>query len=159
MQKPYTTFNAPDIYLKIVIPVSLLLLGLSFTQNSYYLEGIPENEHPSTVFLFFLGWIGFLGDYLTGTILWMANPLYILSILLCCTGKRITAFILSLIASILAFSFSLFDGAMVSKTETYAKIISLETGYWLWLGSIALLMVGIGLSIIIQPSIQKNKIG
>lgn len=158
MQYPYTTFKIPDLYLKIAIPVSLLLLALSFSQNSYYLEGISAGDHPSTLSLFFLGWMGFLGGYLTGTILWMANPLYILSIILCCTGKRITAFILSLIASILAFSFSLFDNAMISKMESSAKIISLEKGYWFWLASIIVLMIGAGISIIMTKISLKNDI-
>ena len=139
---------------KYTIYISLIILGISLSQPAFYID---KEENPAawanSLILFFFGWTFPFGGGITGFLFWCANPIYILSIILI-IGKKNFGIILSIIASIIAFSFSLMDEIVASSSGSLYKITSLELGYKLWLTSIWTLSIGTLISFIIN---KKNK--
>lgn len=90
-----------------------------------------------------------MGGALVPFLIWCANPIYIFSIIL--TLQRIEiGFYLSLIAVIVAFSFSQLDTIIASESGRESPIKSLELGYKLWLTSMVILCIGTGINLIVM---------
>ena len=125
--------------------MSVILLLISFTQPAFYIDS-PENPSgwSDSKFLFFLGWMSFLGGYILGTIIWLSNPIYLFSMFLIMNKKD--GFYWSLLSTILALIFSQLNSIMTSESGTYTKISSLETGYKFWLASFVVLTIGTGIN-------------
>ncbi len=92
--------------------------------------------------------MSFLGGAFIPFIIWLANPLYIISVIQTVKG-RITGLYYSLSATILAILFSQLDSIMTSESGSTSQITSLGRGFWLWLASFAVLSLGIILNNII----------
>ena len=141
---------------QITIVLSLTILIVSLTQPAFYLD---RDENPAawadSWLLFFLGWTFPLGGAIIPFLIWCANPIYILSIILTLKGKKI-GFYLSLLASIIAFSFSQLETIIASESGKESTIKSLELGYKLWLTSILVLCLGTGLNLLLKSKQQKN---
>jgi hypothetical protein len=133
---------------RLTICVSVILLALSLTQPAFYIGSAEPDAWANSVMLFFMGWSAVMGNLLMGLI-WLANPLYLMSIRLSIKKNR-KASVVSLIAASLAFSFSLLDTISVSDSGGSSEITSLEAGYWLWLASFFVMALGTAISELLE---------
>ena len=135
---------------QITIVLSLMILIISFTQPAFYIDW---KENPAawadSWLLFFFGWTFPLGGAIIPFLIWCANPIYILSIILTLKGKSM-GFYLSLLATVIAFSFSQLDTIITSESGRESPITSLELGYKLWLTSIIILCLGTGIDLLLK---------
>ena len=126
----------------IVSVISIAILICSFTQPAFYIDRQgSQDAWSNSLFLFFLGWLFLLGGGLIPTLIWLANPIYFLSLALSLKGKKIGIY-LSLVSVILAIIFSLLESIITSESGAHSKIVSLELGYKLWLTSFLVLAFG-----------------
>src|ERR1700739_5006702 len=77
------------------ITLSFAVLAISLSQPAFVLEG-QTIDNGSSIMLFFLGWMGFLGGAWE-CVFWIANPIYLLAAYLF-IKKRDEAVILSAVA-------------------------------------------------------------
>lgn len=117
--------------------LSLALLIIAITQKNYQLaDGRPPCDGIAT---FFMGWLGiFYGD---AGLCWLANPIGIASAFLM-KAYPLTALITSALALVIALAFLCFNEIVATEAPTYEKIIGYKAGYWLWVGSMAILYTG-----------------
>lgn len=132
-----------DGFFTMLVLVSIILFAASLTQPAFTTQK-PDDPQYSSVFVFALGWAGFLAGNLFAVVLWLANPLYLLAIISGFRGKHTIAFICSAIALIMAAIFPLIEGIATSESGggPFYRIASLNSGYWLWLLAIATITVG-----------------
>jgi hypothetical protein len=125
----------------ITIVLSLLIFGISLSQNAVIVN-YDEIKAVSSLEYFFMGSTAFIGGGLLEQIIWLANPLCFFAIrfLIKNDDRAIT---LSVIALVLAISFSFWNEILGAESGAMAKIISLELGYYLWVLSILILTIGI----------------
>jgi glucan phosphoethanolaminetransferase (alkaline phosphatase superfamily) len=129
--------------IKTIIIVSVLLLLIaSLTQDAIIINHSQKIESQSSAGYFFFGFIVLLGGALFEWIIWLANPLCLLTIISLVKDKR-SSVITSSIALLLAASFRLWKEVLGSESGSMAPIISFEPGYYLWLASILLLNIGV----------------
>jgi len=122
----------------------MLLLALSLTKPAFILEGREAAGIGTAPWvLFFLGWAGlFTGNFMV-TLVWMANPVCILSVLYSCLGKKGKALIFSLLSLILALGFIFVNSIMAGESGIVpAGIVALRAGYYLWLASFGAVILG-----------------
>ncbi|MDN3676622.1 hypothetical protein QWY90_04780 [Flavobacterium paronense] len=124
----------------LTIILSLLIFFISLNKNAVTIDYQGIKTVPSLDY-FFMGSIAFLGGGLLEEIIWLANPLSLISIFLLLMNKR-SSYKLSLSALILAVSFSSWNELLGAESGASAKIISLELGYYLWVLSILILTIG-----------------
>lgn len=134
--------SSSKIYL---ITVSFIVYIISLTQDALS-ANFSENKTLLGIEALFAGGLVILGGGLLEWLIWLANPLYFLSILfLFKSDKR--AKICSLLATILALSFMTWNEILVSESGHTEKINALGLGYWLWVLSLIILTIGIFLFI------------
>ncbi len=152
--KVINSFNSLSRIGRVGIIFSMVILIISLTQPAFY---IKSNEDPAawadSSLLFLLGWIFPLGGAFIPFLIWLANPIYIISIIFTLKGKS-SGFYLSLVASIIAFSFSQFDTIIVSESGREAPIKSFELGYKLWLASLILMTISTGVNLYLNKRKQ-----
>ena len=124
------------------IGLSLLVFAISLTQNALVVNYNDEIKTASSLEYLLIGSVAFMGGGLLEEIVWLANPLCLLAIVLLIKNNE-KAVLWSLIASGLAISFSFWSEILGAESGTMAKIVSLELGYYLWLASILILTIGI----------------
>lgn len=125
----------------ITLVISISLLIISFTQNAVVVN--RTSPEPQSSFLYFLmGATAILGGGLFEWIVWLANPLSLITILNLWKDRK-TAIITSIFATILSGSFFFWKELLVSESGRMARIISFETGYYLWFLSILILNLGV----------------
>jgi hypothetical protein len=127
---------------KLVISASLFLLIVSLTQPAFFTtKDNPDAVNLSSVGIFFLGWMGFLGGA-PESFFWFANPLFIVAIILFARQNAKAIFISSL-ATILAISFLTMDTFFANEGGGRSKITGYGMGYILWVSSLSVLSIGI----------------
>lgn len=88
-----------------------------------------------------MGGLAILGGGTAEWMVWLANPLYIVAvILLLCSKKSGKKF--SVAAAILALWFTTWKEILVAENGRTALIRHLNAGYWLWVLSIIVLSAG-----------------
>jgi hypothetical protein len=142
----YAQYKFTDNYQKIAVPLSLLLFFISFATTAFYVD-YPDDAEYSSAFVFGLGWMGFMAGNFMTTFLWLANPVYVLAIILSGFNKKVSALI-GLLAVVLALAFLAVDGIATSESGNgpFYKITAIGTGYWLWLAAIVILIFGNAMS-------------
>lgn len=87
-----------------------------------------------------LGWLNF--D--TIGIIWLANPLFAISLLIYFIAKKpyVIGIILSTIAFGLALSFRSIEEIIKDEAGHMGQITELSAGYWMWVTALLLLSVG-----------------
>jgi hypothetical protein len=83
----------------------------------------------------FMGALAVFGGGFYEWIIWLANPLFIFSIILLSEQKIWMARICSMLSVILGVSFFFLDEVLVSESGKTALIQSRGVGYYLWLTS------------------------
>ncbi|AWA30994.1 hypothetical protein HYN48_13390 [Flavobacterium magnum] len=124
----------------LTIFFSLSIFIISLTQSAFKAE-FNNSNHMESLHCFLMGSIAFLGGGLLEEIIWMANPIALLSIFLLLKGNK-NALTFAFIAFVIALSFSLWKKVLKSESGSQMQIISLEEGYYLWILSIAILLIG-----------------
>lgn len=122
---------------RIIFFISLGVLLVALTQKTYCTPDCGSYGSGFVAFLF-----GILGIFVGGAyITWFANPFLILSWLF--IGKRPwVSLILSSFSLVIAFSFLIYDEIMINEAGHYGEIIGYALGYWLWIASIAIMLLG-----------------
>ena|SRR3970282_1467810 len=119
---------------KTILFSSIVIFIISLTQECFCtFKGCAD----SIIVLVF----GFFGILSGGVGLsWFANPLIIASWILIKNNKIST--ILSIIAFVLSFSFLFFKEIMTDESGNLREILGYKLGYWLWLLSIFITLLG-----------------
>ena len=125
-----------------IIFTSLLLYILSFTQDAFVVNDMNVEKIFSSLEILAMGTFAFLGGGLLEQLIWNANPLYLLTIVFFLMDKPL-AVKTGLGAIVLAALFLTWNEILVAESGRTAQITSLELGYWLWLGSIVSLCIGV----------------
>lgn len=116
------------------LSLSIGLLIIALTQKCYCTTSLCGDS--IAVFIF-----GIFGIFFGGAALcWLANPLLILSWILIKNNKL--SLILSLLSTLIAISFLLFDEIIDDEAGNYRKIVGYELGYWLWVSSNCIMLLG-----------------
>lgn len=97
-----------------------------------------------------------ISNELGATFTWLANPLIIFSLIIFQRSKR-TALTLSIISTILILSFMAFDKVIADEAGHYNKVTELNLGYWLWLFSSVIILIGSSTIMKIQKTEEENK--
>lgn len=124
-------------FFKVIFIISLVLFITSFTQDSFTINDYDGVKSFSGIESLVMGALAILGGGFLEWIIWLANPLYLLSIFLWIKKYR-KANIVSLIASILALSFFFWKSILAAENGRIATITSKEVGYYIWLAAILL---------------------
>lgn len=124
----------------ITVTLSLLIFSISLTQNAFEAVFSDQNHLPALQG-FLAGSIIFLGGGALEQLVWMANPLCLFAIIKLLKGEK-KAINLSIVALVLSGSFFFWDQVLRSESGAQTKIIKLESGYYLWVLSIAVLTLG-----------------
>ena len=126
-------------YLKyILFFISIFLFALSLFQPAFFIDREDSDALSDSLFLFALGWMSFLGGGLIPFIIWLANPLYLLSLFL--VKKNIkTGKITISISIILALIFANLNEILTSESGSTSKITELGNGFFLWISSFVIL--------------------
>lgn len=83
---------------------------------------------------------------------WLANPILLFSYIIFTKSKK-TAFVLSIVSTLIIISFSLFDKVIDNSAGHYKTVTTLNLGYWLWLLSSLIIVMG---SLIILKRSKNN---
>ena len=125
-------------YLTVVLSLTVFIISL--TKNAVIIDYQNISIVPSFDY-FIMGSTALLGGGLLEEIIWLANPLCLISIFLLLYNNK-AAKKLSLIALVIAASFSTWKEILGAENGAMARIISLESGYYLWILSIFILTSG-----------------
>jgi hypothetical protein len=146
------------VVLNITLLISAMLFVLSLTNDCYCTTSVCMNS----VEVFGTGWfgagveLGTLGIWITeqlskrptaldnhigAAVMWLANPLLFISWIGILRWLR-GSLVISICAMIFALSFLLFDHILHNDIGHYGKIAELKIGYWLWVSSTVVMVVG-----------------
>ena len=133
---------------KVTIMLSLAFFIASLTQTAFYTGSISPEGAMGTKFLLFFGWLGiFIGDW--GSLTWLANPLYILSLYLFLHHYK-AGIVTSGLTLLIALMFLKVKSVVTNEAGTSTAIVALAAGYWLWTASFMTLFTGTLLDVLIQ---------
>ena len=122
---------------KITIYISVIFFIISLTQKSFETIVGPKSRG---VMDFLVGWMGVIMLH-PPALVWLANPILILSWVVNKRHKKVS-FIFSVASLIIMLSFLLFDKIMVNESGALSKITSIKLGYWLWVSSAFIMVLG-----------------
>jgi hypothetical protein len=118
-----------------------IIFLVSLTQPALTYQDFDGPKTHSSVSLLFMGGLAILGGGFLEWLVWFANPLYFIGLLLFYRSNK-TSSSFSLLATILALSFTAWDEILAAENGRLAAIVSLNIGYWLWIGSLTVLTIG-----------------
>ena len=138
-----------------IIMISVVIFLISLTQNAFsYIDGGTKSA--KSYELIISGGFAFLGGGLLETIVWLANPLFILSIFFLYESKKESMYA-ALGSVVLALSFLMWKKILVSESGRGGEIVSLDLGYWLWLSSLCVFAIGNLIYFISYNNAETNK--
>jgi len=140
-----------------VIPA--LIFCISCTQDALVYQ-YQKLETLSSTMAFLMGATAILGGGTFEWIIWLANPIAVISYFKFLKETRLrdrkdptlntqlpsskySSQWLSLYSTVLAFSFCFWTKILASESGATGEIFSFQLGYWLWVSSITILSVGI----------------
>lgn len=138
---------------KIFLFISFGIYIFSLTQKSYCTSG-NTCEYFSGLLNLIFGWIGIFMHHLSA-FPWIANPILFASWIMFNKKPKIS-FLLNIAAFILMLSFLFVDEIIVNEGSTISKVIFYGFGYWMWLLSSFIMLLGN--LIIYKNSREENKI-
>lgn len=124
----------------LIVGLSATLFVVSLTQVGFYTAGqnAADGASPS-ILLLLIGWMG-LADH---KIAWYANPaLFAGWRTTQRLGTRPTSLFYPLLALSLSLTFLMHNEIMVNEAGGTASIVGYGAGYWLWVSSSGLLVLG-----------------
>ncbi|MCB9334742.1 MAG: hypothetical protein H6586_01220 [Flavobacteriales bacterium] len=126
----------------LIVVISLSLFITSLTQNAYTISDYNGDSTLKSIEVFLMGSTAILGGGLFEWIIWLANPVYSISLILFIITNR-NPIILSLIAGILSLVFSSWTEILAAENGRTATILYHHSGYWIWTSAIWILTIGI----------------
>jgi hypothetical protein len=120
---------------------SVIVYITSLTQSAIVYNDYDGQKTLSSVSALFMGAISFLGGGVLEWIIWLANPLYIFALSLFIGSNR-SSILVATAATGIALSFTGWSSILVAENGRKAAIVGLSVGYWLWVSSILILMIG-----------------
>ena len=143
MKKFFSQFRKLSWFTKTCICISLCLLIFSLSQDAFYIDRQEDPKaYSDSSILFFLGWMSFLGGGLIPFVIWLANPLYILTIIYTVQQQKL-ALLLSLAPIILASVFMMLPTILTSESGSTSEITGRGLGFYLWFSAFVVLFFGI----------------
>jgi hypothetical protein len=130
--------HSDKLKVKRITTVSIILFIVSLTLTAINYEDYDKLKSYSSISIFLLGGISILGGGLFEWLIWLANPIYFIALLLLLKRKRLSI-IFSILATLIACSFATWHELLVSESGRMAKIESLGMGYVFWLLSFMIL--------------------
>ena len=124
--------------LLIILSLSIFFISLTLNAFTYDYQGVKTM---SSISCFLMGSTAILGGGLLEWIVWLANPLCLISIFCLIMDKPIAQKI-NITSVILAMSFYSWNSILAAESGTSGKILSVKSGYFIWLASIIILTVG-----------------
>lgn len=128
-------------YINLIFTIiSIMLWLISMSQKAYCVDGNCGEPWSGLICLLF----GFLSlfFYSYAAVSWFLNPLMIISYFI--PLKNINTKLLLALASVLfGLSFLLFDEIVKNEAGHFGKITGYEIGYWLWVASAIINLIGI----------------
>ena len=125
---------------KIILTISIIIYIISLTQ-----EGFCTNiaGHCAKGFMYLL--VGWLGVFMlhSPAMVWLANPILLFSWIRI-KKKEKQSLIFSSISLITMLSFLLFDEIILNESGALSRITSYGLGYWLWVSSAFIMVLGNG---------------
>ncbi len=114
---------------------SIALFAISLTQKCY----CTTSTCGDSIIVVLIGWLGLFSG--GATLTWLANPFLVMSWIL--LEKNLKASMLfSVLAGLLSLAFLMFDGIVDTEAGHVREIVSYKSGYWLWLSSCWVMLVG-----------------
>jgi hypothetical protein len=114
-----------------------VLFALSLFKDGYFVErGDSITSAGSAWLLLLIGWMGLF----LGIIAWLANPLLLVGWLLLAGRQPRAAAVCALAATVCAGSFLFYKTMITDEAGHRSRITGYGLGYWLWLGSAAVLV-------------------
>jgi hypothetical protein len=124
----------------LIAGVSLALFAASLTRDGYY-TGDQRTPSGACIGLLLLGWLGIFD----GVLAWLANPLLAAAwIVIWIRRPGFAACGLAGTALAFSLSFLLHQDLLINGAGHRSAITGYGAGYWLWIGSIATMVVGGG---------------
>ncbi|MEO7173829.1 hypothetical protein [Flavobacterium sp.] len=124
----------------LTVSSSAIVYVISLTQYVVTVEHDVIESISSWQYLT-LGSVAIFGGGVLEWLIWLANPLYIISMILFIKHYKISM-ITAFLASFLAVIFSAWEEIRVDEKGISAKIIHFDLGYYLWVSSILILTTG-----------------
>ncbi|MES2411021.1 MAG: hypothetical protein V4535_06210 [Bacteroidota bacterium] len=125
----------------LTVTLSVIVYIISLTQYVITVDNGIAELISSWQYLT-IGSVAIFGGGLLEWLIWLANPLYIISIILFIKNYKLSI-ITAFLASFLAIIFSTWEEIRFDEKGLSTKIVHFELGYYLWVSSILLLTSGI----------------
>ena len=122
----------------LTITISGFLLLLSLNNDAYYIKNRQDSLGSFGLIAFLLGWMNLFG----AGICWLANPFLMFSWIFQMSGSKKNSFVLAILALFFSLLFLLFGNILVNEAGQHSEITNYGTGYWLWLGSCGINLIG-----------------
>lgn len=130
----------------IFTTVSLILFMISLLLSAYY----TNKDHNGPVqgyLLLLIGWIGIIGGHFS----WLANPSLLMTWTLMCFKPTLKfAIYFGSLSMALSLSFLFHEKCLVNSHEFVAKITGYGPGYYFWVASMAVALLGALFEIVIN---------
>jgi hypothetical protein len=126
---------------RYIILISLLIFIISLTQTAITYHDYDGTKTHDGISLFLVGGIVILGGGLPEWFVWLANPFYLIGIILFLKSKKLSR-IFSALAILLALCFISFKEILAAENGRMATVQALNIGYWLWVASMAIFTIG-----------------
>ncbi len=140
---PYTKNFEPKTVKIIFVLIVLGIFCFSLTQDAFIIDRGENNGNNPSFIVFLFGSIAILGGGLLEWVIWLANPISLVSIILFLYYDKLLkrALLLNFVALILCCSFFFWKEILISESGATGRIISFESGYFLWIASVFILLV------------------
>ncbi|WP_156180628.1 hypothetical protein [Rufibacter radiotolerans] len=120
---------------KVLLGISLVLYAISLTQVGFSYVYQEQVQSIEGWLLVFMGGMSIAGGGLLEWVIWLANPLYIFSIIFALKNDKNALSTIG-IAFLLALDFLFWKEVLAAESGTMGPITSRGVGYFLWLSSI-----------------------
>lgn len=120
---------------KYIRVTSIVLFAASLTQKCYCTTSNCGDSLP----VLLIGWLGMFSG--GATLTWLANPFLFISWILVPKNLK-SAMIFSTLAGLFSMGFLMFDAVVDSEAGHVNQIIAYKAGYWLWLSSCWVMLIG-----------------
>ena len=122
---------------KIVYFFSIVIYIVALTQKGFC---TTAGQCAIGIVDLLVGWMGVFMLH-PPAMVWLANPTLVAAWVFIKKNQR-TSFILSVISLVIMLSFLLFDEIIVNESGASSKITAYGLGYWLWVLSAFIMVVG-----------------
>ena len=122
---------------KIILFLSIILFVIALTQKGFC---TTAGQCAIGIVDLLVGWMGVFMLH-PPAMVWLANPTLVAAWVFIKKNQR-TSFILSVISLVIMLSFLLFDEIIVNESGASSKITAYGLGYWLWVLSAFIMVVG-----------------